>query len=421
MATTIRAIGHEDRLSLVDHLDELRTRLIVSAIALAVAFGFCLWQNHALLHLINAPLSKQTEKQVAKGNGPLGQTALAQQAVLKIAHSTEGVVVALSAPSSGLPAATRAALAAEIPSLRAAVAKVPHTPEGNKPVTLGIGEPFTTTITVTLLFALVISLPVILFELYGFVLPAFSPKERRIAMPLLISIPFLFVIGVAFGYFVVLPAALRFFQNFNSSEFNVLVQAAPYYKFVATILLAMGLVFQVPVAILAATRDGGLPAGRRRDAGPGDRAAVHPLRAEHPRRVVRRAPRRQTRTGRSRARVRGRRPRARGCCWWGWRRTDSHALAAGGGRLRAAGRRVPRGREYGCERYGCADPGFAARGGTGGRWRRRGEHRRGRRYPRCPRGRARRRDGARREADHRPHRPRAVLGAGLVRGLWSSA
>jgi sec-independent protein translocase protein TatC len=256
MATTIRAIGHEDRLSLVDHLDELRTRLIVSAIALAVAFGFCLWQNHALLHLINAPLSKQTEKQVAKGNGPLGQTALAQQAVLKIAHSTEGVVLALSAPSSGLPAATRAQLAAEIPSLRAAVAKVPRTPEGNKPVTLGIGEPFTTTITVTLLFALVISLPVILFELYGFVLPAFSPKERRIAMPLLVAIPFLFVIGVAFGYFVVLPAALRFFQNFNSSEFNVLVQAAPYYKFVATILLAMGLVFQVPVAILAATRVG---------------------------------------------------------------------------------------------------------------------------------------------------------------------
>ncbi len=139
--------------------------------------------------------SKQTEKQVAKGNGPLGQTALAQQAVLKIAHSTEAIVLALSAPHSGLPAATRAELAGEIPSLRAAVAKVPHTPEGNKPVTLGIGEPFTTTITVTLLFALVISLPVILFELYGFVLPAFSPRERRIAMPLLVAIPFLFVIG----------------------------------------------------------------------------------------------------------------------------------------------------------------------------------------------------------------------------------
>jgi sec-independent protein translocase protein TatC len=240
----------------VDHLDELRTRLIVCAIALAIAFGFCLWQNHALLHLINAPLSKQTEKQVAKGNGPLGATALAQQGVLKVAHDTQAIVLALSAPGSGLPPATRAQLAHEIPSLRAAVAKIPRVPEGNKPVTLGIGEPFTTTITVTLLFALVISLPVILFELYGFVLPAFSPKERRIAMPLLVAIPFLFVLGVAFGYFVVLPAALRFFQNFNSSEFNVLVQASPYYKFVATILLAMGLVFQVPVAILAATRVG---------------------------------------------------------------------------------------------------------------------------------------------------------------------
>jgi sec-independent protein translocase protein TatC len=256
MVTTIRAIGHEDRLSLVDHLDELRTRLIVSVVALAIAFGFCLWQNHALLHLINAPLSKQTEKQVAKGRGPLGQTALAQQGVLKLARTTEGVLATLSAPSSGLSPTARSALAKEIPSLKADVAHIPKTPEGNKPVTLGIGEPFTTTITVTLLFALVISLPVILFELYGFVLPAFSPRERRIAMPLLAAIPFLFVIGVAFGYFVVLPAALRFFQNFNSGEFNVLVQANPYYKFVATILLAMGLVFQVPVAILAATRVG---------------------------------------------------------------------------------------------------------------------------------------------------------------------
>jgi sec-independent protein translocase protein TatC len=256
MATTIRAIGHEDRLSLVDHLDELRTRLIVSAVALAIAFGFCLWQNHALLHLINAPLSKQTEKQVAKGNGPLGQTALAQQGVLKVAHDTQAIVLALSASGSGLSSATRAQLAGEIPHLRADVAKIPRVPEGNKPVTLGIGEPFTTTITVTLFFALIISLPVILFELYGFVLPAFSPRERRIALPLLASIPFLFVIGVAFGYFVVLPAAVRFFQNFNSGEFNVLVQANQYYKFAATVLLAMGLVFQVPVAILAATRIG---------------------------------------------------------------------------------------------------------------------------------------------------------------------
>ncbi len=256
MATAIRTIGHEDRLTLVDHLEELRTRLIVSGIAIAIAFGVCLWQNHALLEVINRPLSKQTQKQVEKGNGPIGQTALAQQGVLGVARDVQSIASTLADPTSKLPPATRAALAAEIPRLRADVAKIPRVPQGDKPVTLGIGEPFTTTLTVTFLFALVFSLPIILFQFYGFVLPAFSPNERRIALPLLAAIPFLFAVGVLFGYFVVLPAAVRFFQNFNSGQFNVLVQAGPYYKFAATILLAMGLVFQVPVAILAATRVG---------------------------------------------------------------------------------------------------------------------------------------------------------------------
>jgi sec-independent protein translocase protein TatC len=254
MATAIRPIGHEERLSLVDHLDELRTRLLISGVALAVAFGVCLWQNHALLRWINEPLNKQTQKQVERGEGPLGQTALAQQGVLALAQQTEAMARTLSAPASKLPPAVRAQLAAQLPQLRAAVAKIPAKPQGNKPVTLGFGEPFTTTLTVSFYFALVLSLPVILFELYGFVLPAFNPSERRAVLPLLSAIPFLFVIGVLFGYFVVLPAAVRFFQNFNSSEFDVLVQASQYYKFAATTLLAMGLVFQVPVAILALVR-----------------------------------------------------------------------------------------------------------------------------------------------------------------------
>jgi sec-independent protein translocase protein TatC len=123
-------------------------------------------------------------------------------------------------------------------------------------VTLGIGEPFTTTVTVSLIFALILSLPIVLWQLYGFLMPAFDPQQRRRMRPLMLAIPFLFVTGVAFGYFVVLPAALHFFQNFNSTEFNVLVQAAPYYKFAASTILAMGLLFQVPVGILAITRAG---------------------------------------------------------------------------------------------------------------------------------------------------------------------
>ncbi len=256
MATAIRMIDHEDRLSLVDHLEELRTRLIVSIAVLAVAFGICFWQNHALLEIINKPLQTETKKQVANGAGTIGQTAITQQGLLKTAKDMQALVNALSAPASGLSAHTRAQVQPLSAALKADVSKIPRVPQGIAPVTIGIAEPFTTTITVTLYFALIVSLPVILFELYGFILPALDPHERRVALPLLSAVPFLFAAGVAFGYFVVLPAAVHFFANFNSDEFNVLVQASPYYGFAATILLAMGMIFQVPVVILGATRLG---------------------------------------------------------------------------------------------------------------------------------------------------------------------
>jgi sec-independent protein translocase protein TatC len=250
----LRPIGHEDRLSLVDHLDELRNRLIVCAAVLGVAFAVCLWQNHALLKLINEPLKTQTRKQVEKGEGTVGQAVLAQRALLKVASDTESALAALAKPGSGVRPNARAQLTPLVASLRADVAKIPRDAPGDNPVTLGVGEPFTTTITVALYFALVFSLPVILYELYAFLLPALKPTERRLALPLLGAVPALFVAGVLFGYLVVLPAAVRFFVNFNASEFNVLVQASQFYKFALTIMLAMGLVFQVPVAILAATR-----------------------------------------------------------------------------------------------------------------------------------------------------------------------
>jgi sec-independent protein translocase protein TatC len=256
MATAIRPIAHEDRLSLVEHLDELRTRLIISGIVLAIVFGVCLWQNHELLHILNKPLQTQTKKQVAKGEGTVGQAVLAQQGLLKLSGDTRAALEALERPASGVSAQARAELPALIAAMKADVAKIPRKATGDNPVTLGVGEPFTTTITVSLLFALVISLPLILYEVYGFIVPALSPDEKRAAKPLLMAVPFLFAAGVLFGYFVVLPAAVRFFVNFNASEFNVLVQASQFYKFAATVLLAMGLVFQVPVVILGATRIG---------------------------------------------------------------------------------------------------------------------------------------------------------------------
>jgi sec-independent protein translocase protein TatC len=256
MAVAIGRIGHEDRLSVVDHLEELRTRLIVSLAALAVAFGFCMWQNHALLHIINKPLQHQTQKQVRAGNGPLGATYAVQQNARIVADQLAVVVTALEQPASGASAATRASLRGVTPRLQRAITGLSAPPQGDKPVTLGIGEPFTTTVGIALIFAFVLALPIVLYQLYGFVLPAFSPQQQRSATGSMVAIPLLFTTGVLFGYFVVLPAAVRFFQNFNSGEFNVLVQAGQYYHFAAVTLLAMGLLFQVPVGILAATRAG---------------------------------------------------------------------------------------------------------------------------------------------------------------------
>ena len=256
MAVAVGAIGHEDRLSVVDHLEELRWRLIVSLAVIGVAFGFCMWQNHELLTIINRPLAHETQKQVKAGNGPLGATYTVQEGARTVATQLQVVVAALDRPGSGASPQTKAALVGVAPALATAINRLSAGPKGDKPVTLGIGEPFATTLGVALMFALILALPVLLYEIYGFLLPAFSPAQRRIATPLMLAIPVLFIIGVLFGYFIVLPAAVRFFQNFNSGEFNVLVQASQYYHFAAVILLAMGLVFQVPVGILAATRAG---------------------------------------------------------------------------------------------------------------------------------------------------------------------
>jgi sec-independent protein translocase protein TatC len=250
-----KRLSHDDQVSVVGHLDELRTRIIVSLAALAVAFGFAFWQNHALLNLINRPLAHQTQQQVRSGHGPLGATYIVQRSARDVAIQLRAVTRALETERSQPPAVTGALSAAQA-SLGRDISHLSAAPTGDKPITLGIGEPFTTTITVSLIFALILSLPVILLQAYGFLMPAFDDAMRRHMLPVVLAIPGLFVAGVAFGYTIVLPAAVHFFQNFNSGQFNVLVQASQYYKFAATTLLAMGLFFQVPVVILAITRAG---------------------------------------------------------------------------------------------------------------------------------------------------------------------
>jgi sec-independent protein translocase protein TatC len=250
-----RTVGHEDRLSLVEHLDELRDRLIFSVIVLVLAVSVCFTFNGTLLDIINEPLDRETQKSVNKGQGPTGQVAKTAKTVDAVARDLEGALAVLARPDSELPASTRAALTKKRADVQAAREQLPKI-TGNKPLTLGVGEPFSNTLIVSLYFGLLLAMPFILWQLYAFVLPAFSPAEKRVAMPLLMMIPGLFLAGVVFGYYLVLPAAVRFLQNFNADEFNIAVQAKDYYRFAALCLVAMGIVFQVPVGILAITRFG---------------------------------------------------------------------------------------------------------------------------------------------------------------------
>ncbi|MCO5314560.1 MAG: twin-arginine translocase subunit TatC [Solirubrobacterales bacterium] len=180
----LKPVQHDDQLSLVDHLDELRTRLIWSLGALVIAFAVCFWQSSRILDIAAAPLPA------------------AYQALIVLAPT----------------------------------------------------EAFMTTLTVSVYAAIIVASPFITYQLFAYILPAFSQRERRAILPVLITIPALFVAGVVFAYFVVLPAAINFLLSFNSAQFEVQLRAREYYSFFSMTVLAGGIVFQLPVVLLALVR-----------------------------------------------------------------------------------------------------------------------------------------------------------------------
>ncbi|HEY2440524.1 MAG TPA: twin-arginine translocase subunit TatC [Solirubrobacteraceae bacterium] len=245
MSKVLRPIGHEDRLSIVDHLDELRSRLIVCGIALAVAFGLCFWQSHLILNLLNSRLPPASQ------TSPNHISGLTRDNVSAAHHlSTAGSLFQALSHSSSLSSGDAALIAAAAHQISAAAKALPQSTPKNVPITIGVGEPFTTTLTVCFYFSVLLTLPLLLYEAYAFIIPALSPNERRVATPMMIAAPALFVAGVVFTYTIILPAAIRFLQGYNASEFNALVQAKPLYSFEVLTMGAIGLAFQLPLALL---------------------------------------------------------------------------------------------------------------------------------------------------------------------------
>jgi sec-independent protein translocase protein TatC len=251
MAKVLRPIGHDDRLSIVDHLDELRSRLIVCGVALAIAFAGCFYFNQPLLDLLNRALPTSQQHSANHISGLTRDQVNASQNLEKMA----GDFGRLSQSPS--QSASDRQLFSQLQRDATATAKsLPQSTPKQLPVTLGVGEPFTTTLTVAAYFALLFTLPVLLYEGYAFVLPALNPHEKRIAMPVMAAAPALFLTGVAFAFFVVLPPAVHFLQGYNSGNFDILVQAKTYYTFEILTMLGIGLAFQLPLGLLALQRLG---------------------------------------------------------------------------------------------------------------------------------------------------------------------
>ena len=254
MASKLKPIGHEERLSLVEHLDELRTRLIICTVAFVVAFAVCLWQDDVVLDIINRPLTQTAFSSCDTTKDPFEQANCWQQAMLRVNRDLSALADEAARQATTEPRLEALAERLERSANLARAATPRASPK--RPVTLGVGEPFTATVRVAAYAALLITMPVLLFQLYAFLLPAFSPRERQVALPLMLMVPFLFLGGVVFAYFLVLPAAVNFLQNFNDDNYDILLQARDYYKFAVMLLAVMGLLFQLPIAILAVTRLG---------------------------------------------------------------------------------------------------------------------------------------------------------------------
>ena len=178
-----RRLGHGEEATLVEHLGELRTRLLISLGAIAVFFPFTFAFHEQLVDWLTGPL-----------------------------------------------------------------------PDDKKLVTFGVTEPFTTSIKVAAFAALALALPVVLYQLWSFLAPALEENTQKVVSVFAIAATVLFAVGVAFAYFVVLPKAIGFLTEFDSELYNIQIRASYYFSFVTLALFVMGLVFELPIFILALVR-----------------------------------------------------------------------------------------------------------------------------------------------------------------------
>ena len=129
-------------------------------------------------------------------------------------------------------------------------------PEGSKMIATGVITPFMVPMKVTMMLAVIISLPWVLYQVWAFVAPGLYAHEKRLIAPLVISSSLLFIAGVAFCYFFVFGTVFKFINDFAPKSISVAPDIENYFDFVMTMCLAFGLTFEVPVVVVVLVRMG---------------------------------------------------------------------------------------------------------------------------------------------------------------------
>src|SRR5438132_5109451 len=195
MKTLPRRLRHGEEATLVEHLDELRTRLFVclGAVFIGLIVGYVF--HRTLIHWLNRPL-----------------------------------------------------------------------PEGRigKPITFGVAEPFLTSFKISLYAGFLLALPVILWQLWAFLTPAMEEVAQRRVVLFVFVATALLASGIVFGYFVALPAAVHYLTNVDKTLYDIRLRARDYYSFATMVMLAMAVVFELPIFVLALVRLGILCTARLR-------------------------------------------------------------------------------------------------------------------------------------------------------------
>ena len=115
-------------------------------------------------------------------------------------------------------------------------------------IATGVASPFLTPFKLSLVLAIFMAIPVVLYQVWGFVAPGLYQKEKRIALPLLASSVLLFYAGAAFAYFAVFPLIFAFFTSVGPANVQVMTDINSYLDFVLKLFLAFGIAFEMPIA-----------------------------------------------------------------------------------------------------------------------------------------------------------------------------